>query len=318
LPLKQEKKMRLTSLWALAATPVIAPQAQAQVAAADEAQEVVVTAQRAGAPVWRVRSATGTLVLVGSIDNVAAGTAWRPEALAETVGKSNRVMFPQMIGINLSPISLVGYYAKWKRRARLPNGQSLSGMMSKADFARLARLARQGLAPADFDRWHPLHLSFNMQDRLRKRTGLMEAPTATVSRATSKFKVARVPIQRASARPLADTIFRSQPVEHLPCLTATIAAVEGGPEGLRQRSRDWAGKRVQAALAAPSQAMGNACWPSNTNILDPSQLATTARRTLDTRGTTLAVVNLETLARPGGLLDTLRADGRQVDGPMWR
>jgi hypothetical protein len=227
-------------------------------------------------------------------------------------------MFPQMIGISLSPFSLVGYYAKWKRRARLPNGQSLSGMISKADFARLARLAGQGLAPADFDRWHPLHLSFNMQDRLRKRTGLMEAPTATVSRAASKFKVARVPIQRASARPLADTIFRSQPVEHLPCLNATIAAVEGGPEGLRRRSRDWAGKRVQAALAAPSQAMGNACWPANTNILDPSQLASTARRTLDTRGTTLAVVNLETLARPGGLLDTFRADGRQVDGPVWR
>jgi hypothetical protein len=310
--------MRLILLLVLAAIPVIDPQAQAQVAATDEGQEVVVTAQRAGAPVWRIRTATGTLVLVGSIDNVAAGTAWRPTALAETVGKADRVMFPQMVGISLSPFSMVGYYAKWKRRARLPDGQSLSGMMSKADFSRLARLAAQGLAPADFDRWHPLHLSFNMQDRLRKRTGLMEAPTATVARAASKFKVARVPIQRASARPLADTVFRSQPVEHLPCLVATIAAVEGGPEGLRQRSRDWAGKRVQAALAAPSQGMGNACWPANTNILDPSQLAGSARRSLETSGTTLAVVNLETLARAGGLLDTLRMDGRQVDGPIWR
>ena len=192
-------------------------------------------------------------------------------------------------------------------------------MMSKADFTRLAQLAAQGLAPADFDRWHPLHLSFNMQDRLRKRTGLMEAPTATVSRAASRFKVAKVPIQRASAKPLADSVFRSQPVEHLPCLVATIAAVEDGPEGLRQRSRDWAGKRVQAALAAPSQGMGHACWPANTNILDPLRLAGAARRMLDTRGTTLAVLNLETLARPGGgLLDTLRIDGRQVDGPIWR
>jgi hypothetical protein len=227
-------------------------------------------------------------------------------------------MFPQTVGISLSPLSMVNYYAKWKRRARLPAGQSLSRMMSKADFSRLTRLAAQGLAPADFDRWHPLHLSFNMQDRLRKRTGLMEEPATTVSRAASKFKVARVPIQRASARPIADRIFRSQPVEHLPCLVATIAAVEGGPEGLRQRSRDWAGKRVQAALAAPSQGMGRACWPANTSILDPSQLADTARRSLDNRGTTLAVVSLETLARRGGLLDTLHADGRPVDGPTWR
>jgi hypothetical protein len=43
----------------------------------------------------------------------------------------------------------------------------------------------------------------------------------------------------------------------------------------------------------------------------------TARRSLDIPGTTLAVVNLDTLARAGGLLDALRADGRQVDGPAW-
>jgi hypothetical protein len=191
-------------------------------------------------------------------------------------------------------------------------------MMGKAEFARLSRLAAQGLAPADFDRWHPLHLSFNMQDRLRKRTGLMEEPTATVSRAASKFKVARLPIRRASARPIVDTVFKSQPVEHLPCLVATIAAVESGPEGMRQRSRDWAGKRVRAALAAPGNGMGSACWPANTNVADPALLAETARRSLDTKGTTLAVVSLDTLARPGGLLDTLRADGRQVEGPAWR
>ena len=310
--------MRLIPLCLLSALPFLAPQAHAQVGAADKAQEVVVTAQRAGAPVWRVRTATGTLVLVGSIDNVAAGTSWRPEALAETVGQADRVMFPQMVGINLSPFSLIGYYAKWKRRARLPDGQSVSGMMSRADFSRLTRLASQGLAPADFNRWHPLHLSFNMQDRLRKRTGLMEEPTATVSRAAGKYKVTRVPIQRASVRPLADTLFRSQPAEHLPCLVATIAAVEGGPEGLRQRSRDWADKRVQAALAAPSQRMGGSCWPANTNTLDLSHLVGTIRRTLDTQGTTLAVLNLDALARQGGLLDTLRADGRQVDGPTWR
>lgn len=308
--------MRLMWLSALSTAALSATALQAQPALADD--EIVVTAQRAGAPVWRVRTSTGILVLVGSIDNVAAGTAWRPEALAQTVAQADRVMFPQMIGISLSPFSLVSYYAKWKRRARLPEGQSLSGMMSKADFARLANLAGRGLAPADFNRWHPLHLSFNMQDRLRKQTGLMEEPTATVSRAASKSRVKKLPIQRASARPVADTLFRSRPMEHLPCLTATIAAVESGPEGLRQRSRDWAGKKVQAALAAPSQGVGKACWPTSMNALDPVQLAGTARRSLGTPGTTLAVVNLDALARSGGLLDTLRSEGHQVEGPTWR
>lgn len=310
--------MRVGSSLLLAVAFSYAPAARAQVVATDQTQEVVVTAQRAGAPVWKVRTATGTLVLVGSIDNVAAGTDWRPAALAETVGRADRVMFPQMVGLTLSPFSLVSYYAKWKRRARLPEGQSLSMMMGKSDYDRLARLASRGLVPADFNRWHPLHLSFNMQDRLRKRTGYMEKPTETVARAAGKYKVARVPIQRASARPMADTIFASGPAEHLPCLVATTAAMEAGPEGLRQRSRDWASKKVQAALAAPSQRMANACWPATANIVDRSQITATTRRVLTAQGVTLAVMNLETLARPGGLLDTLQADGRLVEGPAWR
>lgn len=312
--------LRKVGLWLLPALTLTlsAPEVRAQAVATDGAQEVVVTALRAGAPVWRVRTPSGTLVLVGSIDNVAAGTNWRPAALAETVRRADRVMFPQMVAVNLSPFSLIGYYAKWKRRARLPQGQSLSTMMSAADFERLRRLAAQGLVPADYNRWHPLHLSFNLQDRLRKRTGLMEEATTTVARAAGKFKVARVPIQSSSARPLADSLFRSQPTEHLPCLLATIAAVESGPEGLRARSRDWAGKRIQATLAAPSERIGNACWPSNTDPVDPGQLAGLARGMLRAQGTTLAVMELDTLARPGGLLDRLRADGRQVDGPAWR
>ena len=191
-------------------------------------------------------------------------------------------------------------------------------MMSGADFDRLRRLAAQGFIPADFNNWHPLHLSFNMQDRLRKRTGLMEEPTTTVARAAGKHKVTRVPIQRTAVRPLADSLFRSQPADHLPCLVATIAALEGGPEGLRVRSRDWAGKKVQAALAAPSQRMGSSCWPTNSSPLQLQDLGSAVRRTLSSQGTTLVVVNLDTLARSGGLLDTLRADGRQVEGPVWR
>lgn len=310
----------LAAALTVAGTPLAAqaPSSQAAPSAGDEAQEVVVTAIRAGAPVWRVRSATGNLVLVGTIDNVAAGTDWRPAALAETVRRSTRVMFPQMMTVGINPFAMIGYFAKWKRRAKLPRGQSLSAMIGPADTARLQRLAARGLAPADFDRWHPLHLAFNMGDRLRKTTRLMEAATATVAKAAGKHKVPRVPIQRASVRPLVNDVFNSKPADHLSCFSATLDAVEAGPEGLRARSRDWAAKRIQATLRSPSQRLGENCWPSTLNPNGVPELAATARRTLAAGGTTLAVLRLDTLARPGGLLDGLAAAGYRIDGPAWR
>lgn len=310
--------MKLALLPFLALSPAAhAQQASVPVDPAAD-QQVVVTAIRAGAPVWRVRSGASTLVMVGAIDNVAAGTEWRPQALAETVGHVDWVMFPQMVAININPFAMIGYLAKWKRRAKLPAGQSLSAMLGPADSARLARLAAQGLAPADYDRWHPLHLAFNMGDRLRKKTGMMEAAQTTVSRAASKHKVQRVPIQRTSARPLVDDVFKSTPAEHLPCLSATISAVEAGPEGLRARSRHWAGRRIAATLASPSQRLSGSCWPSNLNPVGASDLDSVTRRVLATSGTTLAVLNLDTLAQRGGLLDRLQSTGFQVEGPAWR
>jgi hypothetical protein len=300
---------------ALLASPA---QAQSAPPVSTDEQEVVVTAIRAGAPVWRVRSGSSMLVMVGAIDNVAAGTDWRPAALAETVRRSNRVMFPQMVAVSVNPFAMVGYLAKWKRRAKLPKGESLATMLGPAETARLARLAAQGLAPADFDRWHPLHLAFNMGDRLRKKTGLMEAATTTVARAGSKHKVARVPLERTAARLLVDDVFNSKPADHLPCLSAVIAAVEAGPEGLRARSRDWAAKRVRATLASPSQRLQGSCWPANLGPSSPASLAAVARSTLNSSGTTLAVLNLDTLARTGGLLDSLSSAGHQVEGPAWR
>lgn len=282
------------------------------------AQEIVVTAVRTGAPVWRVRSGGATLVLVGAIDDIAAGTNWRPEALAETVRKADRVMFPQMRGGKVSPFALVNYYSKWKRRARLPEGQRLSTIIGAGDSARLQQLARQGLAPADYDRWHPLHLAFNMQGRLRKQTGMMEKPTVTVARAADKYKVTRMPIDRVSVRPLAETLFRSQPAEHVPCLRATIGAVEAGPGNMRTRSHAWANKQVQAALRAPGSAMSRTCWPVQTMPQDIAPLAERSRAVLRGQGITLAVLNLDTLARDGGLLDELRQSGLQVEGPAWR
>jgi uncharacterized protein YbaP (TraB family) len=113
-----------------------------------QAEEIVVTAQRTGVPVWRVNSPTTTLVLIGSIDGVAKDTKWDPAALTETLRKADRVMFPSMMQVAVSPFSMVGYYMKFRKQGTLPKGQTLQTMLAPAQYERLAALQKRGVLKA--------------------------------------------------------------------------------------------------------------------------------------------------------------------------
>ncbi len=284
----------------------------------DSAEAIVITANRTGIPVWRVNKGDGgTLVLVGTIRDVAKGTKWEGEALELAVSQADRVMFPQMMRIGGSPFAMVGWLAKWRARQKLPKGQSLSALLSPADQARAVRLAATGVLPRDWDRFHPLHLAFKLQDGLRERTGIAKSADSFVQGALRKHKVPMVPIASSKAKPIADELFNSTPQSHVPCLSATLALVEAGPDGLRRRSADWASRRVRQALASPAEAVDEQCWPAKSGGPRPPFFQV-ADGLLRGRESVLAVIALGSLARPGGLLDQLEQSGAEISGPAWK
>lgn len=296
----------------------LAPLASATAQAPAPTEEIVVTARRTGAPVWRITSGSGTLVVVGAISEVVEGTPYRPEALALTVQRADRVMFPEGMEVQVKPLAMFGYLAKWKRMGKLPKGQTIRGFVSPGDFARLAALARARKAPANFETMHPAHLALEMRSDLRRDTRMMRDASEIVSRTALKHKVPRVPIRTLKARPVADVLFNSRPSQHVPCLRAAIRMVEEGPAALRARSHDWANKRIPPVLASASAQADRVCFPSGF-IDGPSveDITATARRALGGSGTTLAVLSLDSVAQRGGVLDRLKAAGYRIDGPEW-
>ena len=69
------------------------------------------------------------MVLVGAIEGVTAATKWDPAPLAEALRDADRVMFPSGLAVTAGPFAMVGYLAKWRRQATLPEGQTLSGLL---------------------------------------------------------------------------------------------------------------------------------------------------------------------------------------------
>lgn len=293
-----------------------AAQPASPVAPSEEA--IVVTARRSGIPVWRISKGPATVVLVGTIADITRGTTWSAAALESAVAQSRRVVFPQTVAISLSPADSDFWNRKWEQLARLPADRPLTTLVSTGEQARIAALVGTGLAPRDWSTIHPMPLALAIQTRLRKLALTEGDIEATVDAAIKANKVFRVPVKRANADTILWGLVQTRPADHLDCLRATLALAEAGPAELRRRSTAWAARDVRAAVASPVAALEGACWPGNRDRDLAAGLLATTRGALKRKGVTLAVVNIDSLARPDGLLDRLAADGAAIDGPAWR
>ncbi|HEY0149197.1 MAG TPA: TraB/GumN family protein [Allosphingosinicella sp.] len=304
---------------ALALCLAVAAEAQtAQAVDKEQVEEIVVTGRRSGVPMWTVRSDTTTVVLVGAIEGVSKTTKWDPVALTEALRKADRVMFPEMHAVTASPFSLIGWIAKYNAMGSLPKTQSLNDFAGAEDMRRLAALSQIKMVRADYARRHPLHLSRDLQDRAKGDIDYGNSVSSYVRKAIGKYKLRMVPIAKSKAKPIVKDLFASSPAEHVPCLSASIAMAEGGPAAVQARSDAWAARRVPEVLSSPAQGPQSRCWPAEALGSTDTELAEQFRTLLGDNQVTLAVLNLETLAAKGAVLDQLEAAGFDIQGPAWK
>lgn len=299
-----------------AATSVLAQSPSAPSSA--QADDIVVTAQRSGIPVWRVTGPTTTIVLVGSIKTVAAGTKWDPAPLEAALAKADRIMFPETSAISVGVFSAIGAVSKWRKQASLPKGQTLQMLTTPDQYARLVALRNKGVLKAGFERKHPFHLAMTLQTFAAGKRGL--AADNYVRRTARKNKLKMVPVAQLDAKAVMAEFFGSAPKRHVPCLMDAVMLAEAGPGAVKARSDAWAGRRVPAALASVAARVERSCWPvgSRFEAARNAGLGGAVRRLMAQQQVTVAVISLDSLAKSGGILDDLDAAGFDVRGPRWK
>lgn len=298
------------------------PAAHAQTAPAPnaaQAEEIVITAQRSGIPVWLVTGPRGTAVLVGTIRDVAKTTRWDPAPLEAAIARADRIMFLDSTSFSLGLFSAIGALGKWRKQASLPRGQTLQAMTTPAQFARLVALRERGVLKAGFERKHPYHLALTLRGVAAGKAGFGPDASRFVRRAARKTKARRVPDASGDAKTVMAEFFGSAPRSHVPCLMEAVATVEAGG-AIKARSDAWAERRVPDVLGSTAQRMHRACWPAASGFARArdARLGETVRYLLNDGQVTLAVLPLEPLAERGGVLDDLVAAGFDVRGPRWR
>lgn len=291
------------------------------------ADEIVVTAQRIGIPVWRVTGPRTTIVLVGSIGRVVPGTRWNPEALDAALVQADRIMFPESMDISFGLFSVIGLIGKWRAQSSLPKGQTLQALMTPEQWARLVALRDRGILKPGFESTHPYHLAMTLSRSIRDKRKLETGADTYVRRYLSKNKAKEVPLAQASLKGMTAEFFASAPREHVGCLMDAVTLVEAGQAGVSaraeardRRSQAWATRRVPDALAARADDGQRSCWPRGSRMerVREASLSPDIRNLMTSPQVTLAVVSLDSLAGPGGVLDGLAAAGFDIQGPRWK
>ncbi len=280
--------------------------------------EIVVTAQRSGAPMWTIDTPNGAIILVGEIRAVPKSTLWQPDRLKEATTEANRVIIRARP--KFSPGDVFRMILRGGRFTKLPDDKVASDYLTVEQRKRLAALESE--YDVDYDRRSFLMSSFDLLTRrLDFDDDTTKDATEVVRKAANRADVPVSRPERFRGEDLLDDLAEAEPASHIACLEAAMSATEAGKDIIDARGNDWRKFDIPAVMSNPLEIALGTCWPWSDDDLGreirdqwTDMIADAASDT----GVTLAVVPLRVLAERDGVLDQLEARGFPIGEPDWR
>lgn len=298
----------------LAGATVFPATARAQ----EEVNDIVVTARRSGAPTWTIKTARGTIILVGDLAKVPKATPWRPERLQAATAGAQRVILGVKVNVSVGDVFRLIFSGS--RYTKLPQGRTASDYLDRALLRRLNLLGQR--YGKDYSRDNFLVTAFDLlQNRLKFEKDTSTEASEVVRKAASRERVPARPVGTIRGKDMIDNLFEADVRTHIPCLRAAVAAAEAGPQIVTERGRAWTEFDVPGVMNNPLEVAIGECWPWNADGLGQElreQWVSAVGEASVQTGVTLGVVPLRILAEEGGVLDQLRSRGFAIKGPAWR
>ena len=265
--------------------------------------------------IWRVEGPHATVYIVGSTPAVPADGRWRTPALQQAAATSEEVWFTTPFGLP-GPLTAIRVLATLQTQGRLPEGASLSSMLSPEGRARLARLAaRDGAKLEKYDRMTPWAAQVTLGLAARQRDGTIKGlPVEQYILANA----ARSAPRRAMDNLETDLkLLISTPVkEQIYDLEEAMRRYEDPALSDRYGEAWAAGDLAWIGREREEKLKSNAPVTYQTMQLAPrqhwaDQVADLARKSK----TVIFVLDASNLVGPDSLVSLLRRRGLKVDGP---
>ena len=266
--------------------------------------------------IWRVSGPHATIYIVGSTPAVPADGRWKTPALQQAAASSEEVWFTTPFGLP-GPLTAIRVLATLQTQGHLPEGASLSAMLSPDGRARLARLAtRDGGKLDKYDRMTPWAAQVNLGLAARQHDGTVKGlalssnifwPTRRKTSPRRAMDNLETDLKLLISTPLKEQIYDLEEAMKRyedPVLSERYGeAWASGDQAWIEREREDK-LRTNAPVTYQTMQLGpRQRWADQ--VVDLAHMSKTA----------IFVLDASNLVGSNSLINTLRRRGLKVDGP---
>ncbi len=313
------------SMTAFLCVQVLAPVvARADTPPASEMDELVVSSERTGPSMWHLHRGTAQVWILGSMSPLPKGITWRSRQVEQVLDSTNQVLVQKPFEIGIARI--LWLLITERHVLMIGGGKRLKDLLPADLHARFAvQRAKYSDDPDKWERFRPLIASAFLQQAAFHQVGLSTRLDlgAAMRLLAKKHHVQVEEIKIAGVGDVMDALKQLPPSTENVCVGASLATIERDLPRLLDRAQAWASGNIEriAKLREPPEV--DACRAALDNGVGAAELIARMRKTwLDSiehysrsGSTTVAVINMDMLLEPGGLLDQLRKKGYEVDPP---
>jgi uncharacterized protein YbaP (TraB family) len=292
---------------------------------ADQLQELVVTGERTGPGLWHVHKGAANVWILGSISPLPRDITWRSTQVERLLASTNEVLVPKPFEIGI--VRILWLLITERSVLMVRGGKHLKDVMPPDLYARFTK--DRGRFTSDASKWErfrPIIASAFLEREAFHSVGLSaRLDLGAAMRALAKKRNVRVEeVKIAGVGDVLDALKTMPPATENTCVDASLVTIETGLPQLIDRARAWASGDIDSIQSHPEPAQVDACVKALDSGAAAGDLVGRIRRSwlqallksLDSAGTTIAVVNMDLLLGSGGLLDELKQRGYAVDPPV--
>jgi uncharacterized protein YbaP (TraB family) len=286
--------------------------------------EVVVTGERAGPGMWHVHRGSAEVWILGSMSPLPKGITWRATQVEKVLDGAGQVLVQKPFEIGIARI--LWLLITERNVLMVRGGKRLRDVLPAELHARFAaQRIKYTEDPDKWERFRPLIAAAFLQQAAFHQVGLSTRLDlgAAVRTLAKQHHVPVDEIKIAGVGDVMDALKTLPPATENACVDASLVTVERDLPRLLERAQAWASGNLERIEKLREPAEVDACRAALDTGVGAADLIARIRRSwfgtiekhLQSPGVTLAVMNMDLLLEPGGLLDELRAKGYEVDAP---